>query len=399
MLVRSGDVAGDSAADARASLRSIGLRVVDLRPARSSFSPGIPAVGRMLASYCCRRRAGRRGEMYDSLATMLDSGLPMLEGVESIAAAAGRSGAMRAMLTQVRERLKSGSSLGEAMKEHKSWFDSAEVAMVAAGQHRGELARVLHRAAERHERAGELMSKLVGVLAYPLLVSFVGVGVVVFLSTRTLPDLVAVLQQSKIEPPRLTAAMMWGGQALWTWWPLTIAVFAGAVGTVAAILSLAGRQHVRFPNRIRRLVPAVFRKIALARMCVDLSEMMHAGVPLVEGLRVLSPTLLGPVSASLGRCLETAADRVERGEAIDAALDDPIWFDPEFSRLLATGRASGELGGLLARLGQRELRRTARLVDRLAAVLEPAVILALAGLVGTVVMAAVLPLIRLQEVL
>jgi type II secretory pathway component PulF len=90
--------------------------------------------------------------------------------------------------------------------------------------------------------------------------------------------------------------------------------------------------------------------------------------------------------------LNTPAERVgpERGGA---------WFDAELRRLVAVGEAGGELESVLVRLGERYERQVSRLVDRLASTLEPAVILALAAVVGTIVMAAVLPLVRLQEVL
>ena len=80
-------------------------------------------------------------------------------------------------------------------------------------------------------------------------------------------------------------------------------------------------------------------------------------------------------------------------------MNDDHWFDAEFRRLLDIGHASGELDVLLERIAQRYQRQTRRLIDRLTAMLEPVVILALAALVGTVVMAAILPLLKLQEVL
>ncbi|MCH8314446.1 MAG: type II secretion system F family protein, partial [Planctomycetes bacterium] len=87
------------------------------------------------------------------------------------------------------------------------------------------------------------------------------------------------------------------------------------------------------------------------------------------------------------------------GDELTAALDDELWFDGEFRQLLAIGQATGELDSLLERIGRRYARQAERLIDRLAALLEPSVILTLAVLVGLVVMAAILPLLRLQEVL
>ena len=106
-----------------------------------------------------------------------------------------------------------------------------------------------------------------------------------------------------------------------------------------------------------------------------------------------------PCGNTRGGRFGPAADRVERGEDIAAALDDDHWFDSQFRRLLQIGQSVGDLDVLLERIGHRSARQATRLIDRLTTLLEPCVILTLAALVGVVVMAAVLPLVRLQEVL
>ena len=121
----------------------------------------------------------------------------------------------------------------------------------------------------------------------------------------------------------------------------------------------------------------------------------HAFVVALEALRVVAPTANG----GLRGALNDAAERLEQGAELDHAFDETIWFDAEFRRLLEVGQSSGELPEVLTRLSRRGERRTRRLLDRLTTLLEPAVILALAALVGLVVMAAVLPLVRLQEIL
>lgn len=136
--------------------------------------------------------------------------------------------------------------------------------------------------------------------------------------------------------------------------------------------------------------------MAVARVTLQLSELLRTGVPMVEALRVLAPTT---AAGGLRRRLESAADMLERGEELSAALNDEHWFDPELRRLLDIGQASGELETLLERIGHRYTRQATRLIDRLTTLLEPAVILTLAVMVGLVVMAAILPLLRLQEIM
>ena len=177
---------------------------------------------------------------------------------------------------------------------------------------------------------------------------------------------------------------------------------AGALLAVTAAIGagvLAGRLGIPRPRWPVVLTPKVARRASLAKALLGLSELLRAGVPAVEALRVLAPTAGSVVTARLGELLGSAAGRIERGESFAEALDDPRWFPDEVRRLIRVGEQSGELESVLDRLGHRYKRSAERLIDRLAALLEPAVILVLAFGVGIVVMAAVLPLTRLQNVL
>ncbi len=394
---RSGELTGETPADVRASLRRIGLQPIELKRIRSRAAARSDGFGNLVARHLRNRRGARKGELFDSIATLLDGGVPLLEAVETILAGrGGRSRAPeRAMLTELRESLKSGDALATAMSRHAGWFDRAEVAMVEAGQHSGELSSVLRTLAERHERSGELSSKLIGALAYPAVIACVGVGVAVFLSIKTLPELTAILVDADVEVPRLTAAVMWTGQALVTnAWVLCVALIVGIACTFV-VRRLISRWGIRPPGWIRLLVPEVIRRSAVAEAVLSLAELARVGVPLVEALRITAPSS----PAGLEHSLSSAADNLEGGQSLSESLSDPYWFDAELRRLLVVGESGGELPDILERIGQRDRRRARRLIDRLAALLEPAVILVLAVLVGIVVMAAVLPLIRLQEII
>ncbi len=137
----------------------------------------------------------------------------------------------------------------------------------------------------------------------------------------------------------------------------------------------------------------------LARTMEGLAELSRAGVPLVESLRVLAPTLCGPGRNYMCATLNSTVSKLEHGESLAASLADNHWIDSECHKLLAIGEESGEMESALSRLADRYHRRARRQIERLLAVLEPTVILTLAVLVGLVVMAAVLPMLRLQQLL
>lgn len=194
--VRSGVLQAATASEARSLLRRDGLRLLDLRPKheaplRKQRSGGTrskigveDSVRDVACSYARSRRAGMRAEFYDAVATMLDAGLPLTEALSTLAESAddGRRKTQRAVVRSLTHAATEGEALHEAMSAAPGWFGPSEVAIVEAGQHRGELAAALRVLGERQARSNELAGKLAGVLAYPALVSLVGLGVVIFLS-------------------------------------------------------------------------------------------------------------------------------------------------------------------------------------------------------------------------
>lgn len=411
--VRTGVLEAASASEARSLLRRDGLRLLDLRPTRDARTRAprgrnarvhigtLRSVHEIGLGYARSRRAAMRAEFYDALATMLDAGLPLTESLATLAESAndGRRRTQRALLRNLTRSVTEGEALNDAMARAPGWFGPAEVAIVEAGQHRGELAAALRVLGERQARSNELAGKLAGVLAYPALVSLVGLGVVIFLSQGPLPRLVEVLTDAGIEAPALTRAVIALGSGMSLWWPIVLVVVMISATMPLIVARTMARAGKDWPMPIRKLLPGALRAGALARVSGELAAMGRCGVPLVEALRASAETCGGPITASLGRALVNAASRVERGDALAHSLEDRLWFTAEFRRLIAAAEAAGELEDMLERLADREGRRASRLIDRLAALAEPAVILLLASVVGIVVMAAALPLVRLREVL
>jgi len=405
---RTGELAGETAAEVRAALRRIGLQVIELKPRKAPRKRNQQHTGNFWSVICNtaiekthstmrQRRRMAIADLYDGLATLLSSGVPLLEAVQTtIDAIRAKRSALRWMLIDVREQLRDGASLAAAMARHPGWFDTVEIAMVRAGQHAGTLPDVLTNLAARHQRRDALTGKLTSALIYPAIVACVGLGVVVFLSVNTLPKLTQILTDADLAVPPLTQWVMTFGQVLAEWWPLLLGALIIGMGLSILALEWLAQRSPHWNRMMQRCVPRVLRRLAVARLAAQLSELLSSGVPMVDALRVLAPTVS---SRALRGQLQQAADAIERGESLPGAMHDDRWFDAEFRRLLDIGQSTGELDVLLQRLAQRTTRRAERLIDRLAAVLEPAVIIVLATLIGVVVMAAVLPLIRLQEVL
>jgi type II secretory pathway component PulF len=393
-----GELAGGSGAEVRAALRRAGMQVVALHPVRETNAVTTP-LRTAWRRHLRQRRRGARAEFFDGLSTLLESGLPLLESLDALRAThGGRRSSFGSLLLRVREAVRGGESFAEALDASPDWFDAIEVALVRAAEEGGTLAPALRALAERHERSNELAQKIAGALAYPVLVGTLGVGVVAFLATRTLPELVRILTDAGVAAPPLTVRVMNLGQALVTFGPLVVAGVVAVAIAAVILLPRVARSRVGpiVTSALDRNEPLLLRRMRVARIATGLAELLRAGVPLVAALRVLAPAIGASHHAAR---LREVAHAIEHGAPLADAFAKDATFDATFVRLLDLGAATGELPTLLERLGARERRATTRLVDRLAAFVEPLAILTLAALVGLVALAAVLPFFRLQEVL
>ena len=300
---------------------------------------------------------------------------------------------------RISDDLTEGASLHESCSKHTGWFDSLELAVLEVAQQSGDLSSAMRRLAERQSRSSALRDKVIAAITYPVLIGLVTMLVVVLLSTKTLPPIVEMLTASDIQVPRLTRMLVWSGRAIAA--PEAImAVLTGVVTLIlVAVVVRNGTKSRVAPGWYVRLLPSVCHRLPVSALARDLADLIASGVPMALAVSVLTPTLRGPGTSRLRASLESARRAMTEGAPLEEAFGDDLWFDAEFRRLLALGQESGELPPMLRRLADRYEARSRRAIDRLASLLEPAAILVMSAVVGTVVLAAVLPLIRMQELI
>ncbi len=401
--VLTGESSGESAAEVRARLRAGGLQVLDLAPVRPPFRLPQLGIASTIAAAIERhlrsRRHSQKEEACDGLATLLESGVPLVEALDTVSRGeAAREPALRRVLALTADQVRAGVSLAAALGEHKGWFDPVEVALIDAAEHGGDLASTLSTLAARQAKHSEVGQKIASALLYPSIVGMVGIAVWLFLSTKTLPELAGILEGARVEVPTLTAVVMASGKFV-VEHAAAIALFFFLIGVAASLLTthFERRLHRRAGvTKFRALIGiGALRRLQLARATGALAELLRGGVPLVEALKAVAPTTgRGALRASI----ERSAGAIEQGKNWSQTQDDARLYPAEFTRLVEMGETSGDLAPLLARLADRMERSAERQISRLAALLEPAAILLLAALIGIVVAAAILPLTRLQGI-
>ncbi|CAA9416539.1 MAG: hypothetical protein AVDCRST_MAG64-2633 [uncultured Phycisphaerae bacterium] len=390
--VTRGVLSADSPRQARDLLRAKGLVVDEIAPHRGTGVGSARGGGRAGVG-SSRRHAARAVSFARELSTLLGAGLPLLDAIDTIIKQ--HAGGFRSVLLAVRDQVSAGSSLAEAMRAHPRVFDDLYVSITEVGESAGTLDFALEQLADFKERSAALKNRVVTALTYPAVVLFMAVGVAVLLMTMVVPNLLATLAESGRPLPWPTRVVKGASDALLGWWWLIAAGLAAAAAAGAAALN-SGPGRAAW-HRLQLRVPVVgdlLRKQAVVRIAVVMSALLKSGIVFVRAIEIAQRSTRNVVLRdALARC-ERA---VTRGQDIGEALADTAAFPPLVVQVFAVGQQSGRLEEMLDRLAKDYDRQLTTASQRLTAVLEPLLILAMVVLVGFIAFATILPMLEAAD--
>ncbi len=395
--VTSGELTAENAVAARLLLRRARLEIIELKQDRER-QHWPPWMALLLTGHLRAKRRTQRSELFFGLSMLLESGLSLRDALDAMSEGSSGTRRTRSMIRSLSDRVSEGEPFDSALAGQSAWFDEIEVAACASAHKTGMLSEALSRLGERAQRSGEVNAKIVAALAYPALIFAVTVVVVVLLSTVTIPPIAGILVDAGIQIPALTRMIVSLGRFITDGW-FVIAVVPIAIGALAAALTRSGSVAARLDRRIASLLPSSIKQARIAAFARGTADLIDSGIPFVNAIRLVSSTAQGMGSGPFRLAIASAAAALESGKRLDHAFSDNQQFPPELQRMLAIGQESGDLGPSLRRLAERYEQQSRRSVQRLTAFLEPAAILVMSGIVGTVVLGAVLPLIRMQELI
>ena len=387
----TGLIVADTPREARDSLRAQGLVVHEVTP-RPAASEGSPLAGFFRRGR--RADAARVTPFIREMATLLGVGIPLVEALDTIQTQ--HRGRFAAAILTLRDRIASGASLADAMRQQPEVFDELCVQIAQVGENAGTLDTALERIAEFKERSAAFKNRVGTVLIYPAVVLTMAVGVSVLLMTVVVPNLLDSLQASGKPLPLPTRVVKHASDFLvHQWWILLIAFIAVVTGVRLVLRTPRGRYAW---HRAQLRIPVLgdlIRKQAIVRLSVVLSTLLRSGLVFVQSLQIARRTTTNLILAgALQRCEEA----VQTGRDIGQALQDTGAFPPVMVRMFAVGQQSGRLEEMLDRLATDYDRQVNTAAQRLTALLEPLLILILVLLVGFIGVATILPLLEAADV-
>ncbi len=333
---------------------------------------------------------------YSQLASLLRSGVPMLRSLAVI-----REQASNPTLTQVMDDIyvavEDGQPMADAMESYPRVFSEMAVNMTRAGAEGGFLEDALERVAYFTEQQEDLKSRTVGALAYPVFLGTVGSLIVAALIIFFVPKFGELFEtlRDRGELPVLTEWLLWLSDTLNRYWLLLLGLSLGAFFVLRVRLqSEEGRRLIDSWKMRLWLVGPIFQSLAVARFCRVLGTLLHNGVPILKSLGI-SREAAG--NRMLSEAIEEASENITSGASLSRPLAASGYFPKTVVEMIAVAEESNTLDRVLVEIADGLEKRTARRLDLVVRLLEPIMLLVLAGAVLLVVIALLLPVIKMSS--
>jgi len=335
------------------------------------------------------------------LSTLQDAGLSLLRSLQ-VLEQQQKPGLMKNIIASVAEEVEGGSTLSDAMAKHPKAFDRLYVKMVAAGEIGGVLDLILQRLADFLEKAQRLKRKIVGAMIYPAVVITVAVTIVSAIMVFVIPKFQEIFLDFEITLPGLTlwlidtAAWMAGkeGQTVpgWVWVaasPFIIFFFLKLVTKTEPGRAVVDNVKIRLP-----IVGVLLKKTAVARFTRTLGTLISAGVPILEAIMITRDTSGNYVYE---KALTKVHDAIREGESFAVPLRETKVVEPIVVNMVDVGEETGDLDLMLLKVADNYDEEVDVAVSSLVSLLEPLMVVVLGGIVGTIVVALFLPMVKMIE--
>ena len=328
------------------------------------------------------------------LATLLRAGMP-LDRALSILASLSEGERMKLLLVEVREQVKGGATLADAMQAQEGVFSRFYLNLLRAGENGGALEVVLERLAEHMEQSREVQDTLLSALIYPAILIFVALVSIFILLGYVVPQFTQLFEgvdQVLPLPTRITIA---SGEFLQHYGWVLLLLAAGAAWLMRYQLSQPrGRYlwHARFLKL--PLAGSIITKIEVTRFARTLGMLLHNGVPLLKALSIVKDTVDNRVIAD---GLERVASSLKEGQSLAAPLSEIAHFPAFAVHMIRVGEESGRLEDILQQVAQVYERETQTTIKRALALLEPVLILVLGVVIAGVIISILMAILGINE--
>jgi type IV pilus assembly protein PilC len=326
---------------------------------------------------------------------MINAGLPLIQCLDLLASQE-QNKTFAKIISTIKEDIEGGSTLYDALKKYPNVFDELFVNLVAAGESGGILDVILNRLSSYMEKAAKLKSKVKGAMTYPASVLVISVGVVSLLLLKVIPVFQKMFEGMGGELPGPTQFLVNASEFMQNYF---IYMIAGVAAVIFAFRRYYRTEKGRLTVDALVLKSPVFgpllKKVAVAKFTRTLATMMSSGVPILEGLSIVSKTAGNVI---IENAIMKTRQSISEGRTIAEPLAETDIFPPMVVQMIAVGEATGALDAMLAKIADFYDDEVDAAVAAMTSLLEPFMMVFLGGVVGGMIVAMYLPIFKMASV-
>lgn len=386
-----GTITAESPFEARKQLRVRGVHPTSLGELKARQS------GRSIFNLLSGK--SKKAEILDfskQMATLLNSGIKLTEAL-SVLSMQVNDPVFKNALNDIKERVVTGESFSDAMKDYNDYFDIIYISMIRVGEVTGSLGERFATIADFMEKRQRVESKIMTAMIYPIVLICFCLGAIVVLTTAVIPKIGEQIKSAGQELPWITQQLMNLGYVLTSWW--LIAVLAGLVAAGWAVKKFLQTEkgaylRDRFVLSLPLLGPVIKQRV-VARFASTLSTLLSSGLAMAESLKIVSQVT---GNMMMKNAITQARERILSGADITTPLRESGVIDPAIAHMVAVGEKSGEMETMLKNISDNLEESTDVVVERLSAAVQPLIIVVMAAIIGVIAYATILPILEVSSV-
>jgi len=386
-----GTVTAESDYSARKQLRLRHIHPTSITEARSSTEGGLT-----LLSIFSKKRKSQVIDFTKQMATLLNSGIKLTESL-SVLTLQTTDVRLKNAITDIHDRVITGESFTDALKDYGDFFDVIYVSMVRVGEVTGSLGQSFATMATFMEKRQRVESKVMTAMIYPAMLIFVCILAVLILTTQVIPKIGEQIARTGQELPWITRQLMNAGHIMTSAWiVLVISVAVLIIWGLKRFMSTERGAYLR--DKLLLSLPVLgdlIKQRVVCRFASTLSTLLSSGLPMAESLRVVAEVTGNTL---MKKAVQQARERILAGADIATPLKDSGVIDPAIAHMVTVGEKSGELEAMLKSISDNLEASTDAVIERLSAAVEPVIIIVMAAIIGTIAYATLLPILKISTV-
>jgi type IV pilus assembly protein PilC len=322
-------------------------------------------------------------------ATLLKAGVSVVESTRILARQTDSKPLKKALL-DIEAELREGVQLSEASAKHGKIFTSMYINMVRAGEAGGNMDDTLERLADHYEKQHTTRQKVVAALSYPAVIAVLAIFVVIFLLVSIVPTFVGMFEDFGGELPAITKFVLAASGFMQTfWWLILLLILAIVVALSLLKKNKQSKYYLDYAVLRMPVFGKMLQKAVLARMTRTLSSLFSSSVPILQALSIVENVVENEV---IGRVVRDSRDALETGQSMTGPMKQHWAFPPLVTQMIAIGEETGSLDAMLGKVADFYEKEVETSTDQLKSLIEPIMIVILAGLVGTIVTSIMIPM-------